>query len=165
MTDQMSAYLGQMSPADRKLLQMSVHVTPMLVANADGNYSMRESMAFAEAVRKLISEERYRPLVLVAGSEPISDAALRVFLEEHSRNVEAYLAQLQALLRHLPDEAADAYRSFTVYSILAVAEASRDGLFGLMGDRISTSEKKVMRRIVEVLGLPLDESTRAKLGM
>ena len=52
-----------------------------------------------------------------------------------------------------------------MYSIVAVAEASRAGLFGLMGDRISSSEKKVMHRIVEVLGLPLDDETRGKLGM
>jgi len=165
MPERTSLYLGQLSPAERKLLQMSVHVTPMLVANADGNYSMREAVAFREAVRRLINEDRYRPLVPVAGSEPITDAALRVFLEEHSANVEGYLGQVEALLRHLPEDVAEAYRSFTIDSIIAVAEASRDGLFGLMGDRISTSEKKVMRRIVEVLGLPLDEPTRAKLGM
>jgi hypothetical protein len=165
MSERTSLYLGQLSPAERKLLQLSIHITPMLVANADGNYSMRESMAFAEAVRKLISEEQYRPLLLIAGSEPISDAALRVYLEQHSSNVDAYLGQIRDLLGQLPPDASDAYKQFTVYSILAVAEASRDGLFGLMGNRISTSEKKMMRRIVEVLQLPLDEATRAKLGM
>lgn len=165
MPEPTNLYLAQLSPADRRLLQMSIHITPMLVANADGNYSMRESVAFKEAVRRLISEERFRPLVPVAGSEPITEAALRVFLEEHSRDVEGYLAQVAALVRHLPEDVAAAYRSFTIDSIIAVAEASRDGLFGLMGDRISTSEKKVMRRIVEVLGLPLDDTTRGKLGM
>ncbi|HQP35263.1 MAG TPA: hypothetical protein PLI95_08795 [Polyangiaceae bacterium] len=165
MSEQTNQVLGHLSPADRKLLQMSIHVTPMLVANADGNYSMRESMAFAEAVRKLITEERYRPLVLVAGSDPISEAALRVYLEEHSKDIEGYLRQLESLIRHLPEQVVEAYREFTVYSIVAVAEASRAGLFGLMGDRISSSEKKVMHRIVEVLGLPLDDETRGKLGM
>ena len=165
MSEQTNQVLGHLSPADRKLLQMSIHVTPMLVANADGNYSMRESMAFAEAVLKLIAEERYRPLVLVAGSDPISEAALRVYLEEHSKDIEGYLRQLESLIRHLPEQVVEAYREFTVYSIVAVAEASRAGLCGLMGDRISASEKKVMHGTVEVLGLPLDDETRGKLGM
>lgn len=165
MTERTSVYLSQLSPAERKLLQLSIHINAMLVANADGNYSMRETVALAEAVRKLISEEEYRPLLLVAGSEPISDAAVRVFLEEHSTDVEGYLQQVAQLLKVLPEDAAEAYRKFTLYSIVAVAEASRDGLFGLMGDRISHSEKKVMKRMVELLELPVDDSNRAKLGM
>ncbi|MBI5534928.1 MAG: hypothetical protein HY898_19530 [Deltaproteobacteria bacterium] len=165
MTERTSVYLSQLSPAERKLLQLSIHINAMLVANADGNYSMRETVALAEAVRKLISEEEYRPLLLVAGSEPISDAAVRVFLEEHSTDVEGYLQQVAQLLKVLPEDAAEAYRKFTLYSIVAVAEASRDGLFGLMGDRISHSEKKVMKRMVELLELPVDDSNRAKLGV
>lgn len=165
MTDPTSLTLSNLSPADRKLLQLSIHINPMLVANADGNYSMRESVAFAEAVRKLISEEEYRPVLLVAGADPISEAALRVFLEDHSSDIEGYLQQVAALIKQLPDDAAEAYRKFTTYSIVAVAEASRDGLFGLMGDKISHSEKKVMKRMVEVLDLPLDDANKAKLGM
>jgi uncharacterized tellurite resistance protein B-like protein len=165
MTEQTSLYLAQLSPAERKLLQLSIHINAMLVANADGNYSMRETVAFAEAVRKLISEEQYRPLLFVAGSEPISEAAVRVFLESHSADIEGYLQQVAQLLKVLPDDAAEAYRKFTIYSIVAVAEASRDGLFGLMGDRISQSEKKVMKRMVELLELPIDDAIRTKLAM
>ena len=165
MGDRTSLYISQMSPPQRKLLQMSVHINPMMVAHSDGSYSLFESAAFAEAVRTLINDEGYRPLLALAGSEPISDAALRVMLEEHSRDVDGYLKQVAELLAVMPQDAAEAYRRFTLFAIVKVAEASKDGLFGLFGDRISTSEKTVMRRMVQVLQLPLDEATAAKLGM
>jgi tellurite resistance protein len=165
MTGRTSLYLSQLTSAQRKLIQMSIHLNPMIVANADGNYSLRESAAFAEAVRSLLTDMAYRPLLLLAGSEAISEAALRVMLETHTKDVEGYLAQIAELLAQMPDEAAEAYRRFTTFAIVKVAEASRDGLFGLMGDRISTSEKKVMRRMVQVLELPLEGEVKAKLGM
>ncbi len=165
MEDRTSLYLTQLSSADRKLLQMSVHMNPMIVAHADGDYSLRESAAVAEVTRKLMSEVCYRPLILVAGHSEISDAALRVMLEQHSENVDAYLARIAELIEDLPEGVGEAYRKFTLYAIIHVAEASRDGLFGLMGDKISQSEKKVMRKMVEVLGLAPNDQERQKLGM
>jgi len=165
MAERTSLFLAQLSAADRKLLQISVHMNPLIVANADGNYSIRESSALASAVRKLISDDEYRPLLLVAGHEELSDAAMRVMLETHTKDVDGYLQQVADLLDRLPEEVAEAYRKFTLYAIIAVAEASRDGLFGLMGDRISTSEKTVMRRMVDKLQLPIDDDARVKLGM
>lgn len=165
MAERTSLFLAQLSAADRKLLQISVHLNPLIVANADGKYSFRESSALATALRKLISDEEYRPLVLVAGHEELSEAAMRVMLEAHTKDIEGYLKQVAELLATLPEEVAEAYRQFTVYAIITVAEASRDGLFGLVGDRISASEKTVMRRMVDVLELPLDDDARTKLGM
>ncbi len=165
MGERTSLFLAQLSAADRKLLQISVHLNPLIVANADGKYTFRESSALACVVRRLISEEAYRPLVLVAGHEDISEAAMRVMLEQHAKDIDGYLAQVADLLARLPQDVADAYRQFTVYAIITVAEASRDGLFGLVGDRINASEKTVMRRMVEVLQLPVDDAARAKLGM
>jgi uncharacterized tellurite resistance protein B-like protein len=165
MEERTSLYLAQLSTADRKLLQLSVHMNPIIVANADGNYSLRESAAIAEVVRKLMSESEFRPLILVAGHAEISDAALRVMLETHTKDIDAYLAQVSNLLEQLPEEVAHAYRRFTLFAIIHVAEASRDGLFGLMGDKISHSEKSVMRRMVDMLGLDPNEEEQAKLGM
>lgn len=165
MEDRTSLYFTQLGPADRKLLQMSVHMNPVIVANADGKYSLRESAAMAEAVRKLMSEPEYRPLILLAGHAEMSDAALRVMLETHTKNVEGYLEQLSCMLAQLPDEVVDAYRRFTLFAIIHVAEASRDGLFGLVGERISDAERTVMRRMVEVLELAPTDEQRAKLGM
>lgn len=163
--DSTSLVLSRLSSQQRRLLQMSIHINPMIVAHADGNYSFRESTAFAESVRTLIQEPAYRSLVPIAGTDPITEPALNVMLETHSKDVEGYLQQVAELLERLPAEAADAYRRFTVYAIVKVAEASRDGLFGLVGDRVSTSEKRVMKRMAEVLELPVDEETRSTLGM
>ena len=165
MEERTSLYLAQLSISDRKLLQMSVHMNPVIVAHADGDYSLRESAAIAEVVRKLMSEPEYRPLILVAGHSEISDAALRVMLETHTKDVDAYLAQIADLLESLPEEVAVAYRRFTLYAIIHVAEASRDGLFGFLGDKISQSEKTVMQKMVDVLGLAPNEDERKKLGM
>lgn len=165
MGERTSLFLAQLSAQDRKLLQISVHMNPLIVANADGKYSLRESSALAAAVHKLISEDEYRPLVLVAGHEGISETAMRVMLETHTKDIDGYLKQVADLIATLPEEVAEAYRKFTLYAIITVAEASRDGLFGLVGDRISASEKTVMRRMVEVLELPLDDDARGKLGM
>lgn len=165
MEDRTSLYLAQLSTTDRKLLQMSVHMNPVIVAHADGDYSLRESAAIAEVTRKLMTEAGYRPLILVAGHSEISDAALRVMLEEHTQDVDGYLRRIAELLENLPDDVVDAYRKFTLYAIIHVAEASRDGLFGLMGDKISHSEKTVMRKMVDVLGLDPNDEERKKLGM
>jgi tellurite resistance protein len=160
-----SLFLAQLNATQRRLLQMSVHLNPMLVALADGKYSLRESAAFADAVRTLLTDDAYRPLVVIAGTEELSETALRVMLDQHSKNIDAYLKDTADLLAVMPAQAAEAYRVFTLYAIVKVAEASRDGLFGLMGDRISHSEKKVMRKMVEILELEPDEATRKKLGM
>lgn len=165
MDERTSLYLAQLSTSDRKLLQMSVHMNPVIVAHADGDYSLRESAAIAEVTRKLMSEPEYRPLILVAGHSELSDAALRVMLEEHTKDVDGYLQKVASLLDQLPDDVVDAYRRFTLYAIIHVAEASRDGLFGLMGDKISQSEKKMMSRMVDVLGLSPNDEERKKLGM
>lgn len=160
-----SLFLSQLNGTQRRLLQMSVHLNPMLVALADGNYSLRESSAFAEAVRTLLTDDAYRPLVVVAGTDELSETALSVMLEQHSKNIDGYLREVAELLTVMPEQASEAYRVFTLYAIVKVAEASRDGLFGLMGDRISLSEKKVMRKMVEILDLEPDQETRTKLGM
>ncbi len=165
MTERTSLFLAQLSAADRNLLQISVHLNPLIVANSDGKYTLRESSALAAALRKLMSEDEYRPLLLVAGHQGLSEAALRVMLETHTKDIERYLLQVSSLLEKLPEDVVDAYRKFTLYAIVTVAEASRDGLFGLVGDRINASEKTVMHRMVEVLKLPVDEGARAKLGM
>ena len=138
-------------------------MNPVIVANADGNCSFRESSAIAAAVRKLISDEEYRPLLLVAGHEDISDAALRVMVDMHSKDLDGYLKQIAGLLQALPDDAAEAYRKFTWHAIITVAEASRDGLLGLLGDKIGAAERTVLRRMVEVLQLPIDDASRGKL--
>ncbi len=165
MDEQTRLSLEQLSTTDRKLLQMSVHMNPVIVAYADGNYSLRESAAIAEVTRKLMSDAVYRPLILVAGHSEISDAALRVMLEIHTKDITAYLTHVAKLLDRLPDDVADAYRRFALFAIIHVAEASRDGLFGLMGDKISHSEKKVMRQMVDALRLRPTQEERQKLGM
>ncbi|MCU0692233.1 MAG: hypothetical protein MUF54_12610 [Polyangiaceae bacterium] len=163
--DDRSPLFAQLDPAERKLLQMSVHINPVIVATADGKYSLQESAAIADVVRKLMSEDEYRPLILVAGHEEISDAALRVMLETHSKNIGEYLAEVARLLEQLPPDVVNAYRRFALFAIIHVAEAARDGLFGLVGTRISEAEKAVMRKMAEVLRLEPDEEQRAKIGM
>ena len=157
-------YLARLSTAERKLLQLSVHINPMLVASVDGSCSLRETAAMTDAMHKLKTETEYRPLLLLAGHEEISDAALRVMLETHSGNIEGYLAKIAALLDRVPDDVAEAYRRFVLYSVFHVAEASRGGLFGLVGAKISDSEKLVIRMIVEVLRLVLSDHERTKLS-
>ena len=165
MADALDLVFRQLSPPDRKLLQMSVHINPILVANADGKYSLREQAAMAEAVRKLMSEDEYRPLIALAGQSPISDASLRVLLEEHSSDIDGYLKRLRKLLDRLPEEVASSYRQFTIYSILNVAEASRETLFGLVGKKISASEQALIQKMVDILGLELNQEQQRKLGV
>lgn len=165
MEERTSLYLTQLSAADRKLLQLSVQMNPLMVANADGNYSLREAAAVSEVVRSLMSDPQFRPLILVAGHAELSDAALRVMLETHTKDIDGYLSQLADLLEQLPEDVAIAYRRFTLFAIIRVAEASRDGLFGLMGDRISQCEKSVMRKMVDALALEPNDEEKTKLGM
>jgi len=164
MDQRADQFLARLSTADRKLLQLSVHMNPIIVSNADGKCSMRESAAMAEAVRKLMCDEAYRSLLLVAGHEEFSDAALRVMIEQHSKDLDGYLAQVAGILDRIPEGVASAYRRFTLFAILHVAEASRDGLFGLLGAKISESEKLMIRKMVAVLGLELEEGDRARLS-
>ena len=165
MDERSDHYLARLSSSDRMLLQLSVRMNPIMVANADGDYSLREFAAIADAVHKLVNEPAFRPLLLVAGQEKFSEAALRVMLEEHSKDLDGYLAQIASLLEHLPEEVADAYRRFTLYAVIHTAEASRDGLFGLVGAKISDSEKSVIRKMVDVLRINPSEIDRAKLGI
>lgn len=165
MADRLSVVLSELTAAQRKLLQMSVHLNPVIVANVDGNFSVRESAAVAKALRTMLTDPQYRPLLPIAGSDEISDVALRVFLEQHSRDVEGYLREVARLVERLPPEVSQAYRQFTLYAVLSVAEASRDGLFGLLGERINAAEKKVMRTMVELLQLEPTAEHRAKLGI
>jgi len=165
MEERSDHFLARLSAAERKLLQLSVHMNPIIVSHADGKCSMRESAAIAEAVRKLMCDEAYRSLLLVAGHEEFSDAGLRVMVEEHTKDVKAYLAQVASLLERIPEDVADAYRSFTLFAIIHVAEATREGLFGIMGAKISDSERAVILTMVEALGLKPGEDDRARLGM
>jgi len=140
-------------------------MNPIIVANVDGACSLRESAAIAESMRELLNDPAYRPLLLVAGHECFSDAALRVMLETHTKDIDSYLAQVAGLLERVPDIVADAYRCFARYAILHVAEASRDGIFGLVGAKISESEKAIIRTMVDALGIVLSESDQAKLDI
>ena len=165
MVEALDLVLKRLNASDRKLLQMSVHINPILVANADGHYSMREQAAMAESVRRLMSEPSFRPLIALAGREPMSEASLQVLLDEHAKDVDSYLQKVRRLLELLPEPVADAYRRFTSFAIVHVAEASRDGLFGLVGQRISESEKALIQKMIDVLDLEPTPEQKKKLDM
>ncbi len=160
-----SQFWTELDAAQRKLLQMSIHLNPMLVAFADGNCTMRETAALAVSVRALLEQEEYNSLVAVAGSEVISEAALGAMLQTHQSDLEAYLRDLAQILTRMPKSMAEAYRRFAIFSIMRVAQASCDGLLGLIGRRINASEKAVIQRMVEVLELRVDDDAKRELGM
>ena len=165
MSEPIELVLKRMSASDRHLLQISLHMNPIFVANADGNYSFREQSAMAQSVRQLMSEPAYRPLIPLAGQRPISEASLRVLMAEYGGDLDGYLEKLGDLLSVLPDDVVRAYREFTMSAIVNVAEASRDGFFGLVGDKISDEEKLLIRKMIQKLSLEPGEEQRAKLGM
>jgi len=165
MEEQPNQFLQQLGTVDRLLLQLSIHMNPLMVANADGCCSLRESSAIANTIHELLRAPEYRCLVMVAGPDSLSDAALRVMLDEHSKDVGAYVARLATILNGIPQDVALAYRRFTLFAIIQVAEASRDGFFGLVGARISESERAVMRQMINGLGLIPNDDERDRLGL
>ncbi len=165
MADTIELIFKRLSAPDRKLLQMSIRMNAIFVANADGNYSFREQAAVGESVRQLMSDPAYRPLIALAGHGPMSDASLRVLLDEYASDADRYLANVSRLIDLLPEDVQRSYRAFTAYAIVHVAEASRDGLFGLVGKKISVTEMSLIRKMVSVLGLEPTEEQRAKLEL
>jgi phage tail protein X len=146
---------GTFSPSERKLLLNAPHwVYAALTAAERGSISTRRSEA--KALAKFLDGYKTRsPLVkdILAGQDEADDK-----LKGSLKDAEKALGEVAVLLdRKASAEEANAVRDLLVQAGGAIAEASREAVFG---DRESKKETKTLARIEKALKATEDDQRR-----
>jgi hypothetical protein len=126
----------------------------LLVATAQRGGTFRESFSIAKAY----SEARQRRgdselLDEIAAAKPEMDHTRFRSIEELEQHALQRIRDAVALVetKATPAEAEE-YRAFVVELAQRVAEAHREGILGLSGDRVSDSEREAIAKVKEAAG-------------
>jgi hypothetical protein len=126
----------------------------IIVVTAQRGGTLRETLAMAKAygeARRLHGESEL--LDEIVSAKPEMDVKRYSAAEELERDLLQRLRDAVALVEQkaTPEEA-EAYKRFIVDLAERVAEAHKEGLLGLTGERVSEAERAAIEKIKEAVG-------------
>jgi hypothetical protein len=126
----------------------------LIVATAQRGGTFRESFSIAKAYTEARQRHEDSELLdAIVSARPEMDVKRYSSAEELDRELLQKLRDAVALVEQkaTPEEAA-AYKRFIVDLAERVAEAHKEGFLGLMGERVSESEREAIEKIKEAVG-------------
>jgi hypothetical protein len=127
----------------------------LVVATAQRGGTFRESFSIAKAYAEARQRQGDSELLdAIASAKPEIDHKRYRSLEELEQNLLQKIRDAVALVesKGTPEEAEE-YRNFIVNLAERVAEAHKEGLLGLSGERVSEAEREAIAKIKEAAGV------------
>ena len=126
----------------------------LLVATAQRGGTFRETFSIAKAYAEARRGHGDSQLLdEIAAAKPEMDHTRYHSLEELQQHTLERLREAVAVLeRKATPQEADEYGQFVVEIAEHVAEAHREGILGLTGERVSESEREAVEKVKQALG-------------
>jgi dihydroxyacetone kinase-like predicted kinase len=128
----------------------------LIVATAQRGGTFRESFSIAKAYTEARRQHSDSELLdQIVSAKPEMDVKRYSSKEELEQGMLQKIRDAVALVEQkaTPEET-EAYRRFIVQLAERVAEAHKEGLLGLSGERVSEAEREAIQKIGEAAGIP-----------
>lgn len=154
LTSGLALVLEKFTDKEKEILKRSYYVVTFLVSYADQHASLMEGLAIENEFQKLAQHLGGKFADLVGLSKEEQHDLLEEIKQFTPEDQIIHLLDIRKVLDKLPERLAEEYKATMLDSGIAVAQASREGLFS--GDRVSQEEKNMLFVILFLLNINIE---------
>lgn len=143
------------TPEEWELILSAPPSAGLMIATAQRGGTFRETFSIAKAYAEARRRHGESQLLdEITSAKPEMDHTRYHSMEELQEHTLEHLRDAAALLeRKATPQEADEYKQFVVEVAEHVAEAHREGILGLSGERVSEAEREAVDKVKEALGV------------
>ncbi|MBF0287813.1 MAG: hypothetical protein HQM14_08345 [SAR324 cluster bacterium] len=145
--------LEKLSREEQQLMEESFYFVLYLISYADKDVSLKETLTIEQRFDTLKSDFGQQMVQTVGIDKAQKIQLLDTVKAMSSEDVLQELEKIHAVFDKMPTDLIEEYKTELLDSCIAVAEASREGVFS--GERVSEEELIAIQSVVRILELPV----------